>query len=139
MAHVKQTMTINAPADQVWATVRDFGRIDRYLDAVEEVETKGQGPGMTRTLTLADGGQVVEQLESLDDAQRKLRYSIVEGPLPVREYKSTMTVEDNGGGQARVTWATRFEPDGAPESEVKEMLQGLYKAGLQGLRNVHRS
>ncbi len=139
MAHVQQTITIQAPARDVWATVRNFGRIDRYLAAVEQVDTEGAGPGMTRTLTLADGSQVVEQLEAIDEAKRTLRYAIVDSPLPIREYISTMAVEEGEDGVCRVTWATRFEPDGAPEANVKALLADLYASGLQGLNEVHSS
>lgn len=137
MASVQTHITIDAPAEDVWNTVRDFGAIDQYVEAIENVEAQGTGVGMTRTLTLQDGAQIKERLEALDDEAHTLRYTIVEGPLPVQEYVSTMTVQPTGAQQCEATWNCAFEPDGAPADVVEADLEGLYRAGLDGLQRLH--
>ena len=54
---------------------------------------------------------------------------IVESPLPLAEYKSTVSVAD-AGGRAVVIWSSIFEAtaDGMPEA-----VAGIYQAGLDAL------
>lgn len=137
MASVQTSITIDAPAKDVWETVRAFGNIDHYTPPVTRAESDGDGVGMTRVLTLQDGVQVTERLEALDDEERALSYVIVEAPLPVKDYVSTMAVRSAGEGRCEVTWECTFAPDGVSEEEVKPDLEALYAAGLQGLASLH--
>lgn len=92
---------------------------------------------MKRIMTLADGVQVTEQLQAVDDEARELQYTIVEAPLPLTDYTATMRVQPAENGSCTVTWGATFTPDGAPEADVQELLGGLYEAGLEGLRKIH--
>ncbi len=139
MASVETSITIDAPAEDVWETVRAFGNIDRYTPPVEHAESDGDGVGMTRVLTLQDGAQVTERLEALDEEKRTLSYVIVDAPLPIQDYVSTMTVRATDGGRCEVTWACSFAPDGVSAEAVKPDLEALYTAGLEGLRTLHGS
>lgn len=137
MATVSEDIRISAPAADVWATVRDFGAIDEYVPAVASAELSGTGVGAERTLTLAEGGQVVERLESIDDDTRTLRYTIVESPLPVEDYEGHLTVTEMDDSTCEVTWASSFEGDGAPDDEIAGTFSELYTVGLEGLNERH--
>lgn len=139
MASVQTNIMIEAPAEDVWNTVRAFGNIDQYVAAVDSVESTGEGVGMTRVLTLEDGASIKERLDARDDERRTLRYTIVEGPLPVENYVSTMSVRPIGEQQCEAAWHCTFDPAGAPVEEVKPNLEALYTAGLQGLQAIHGS
>jgi len=134
MATVEEHVRISAPANEVWSIVRDFGSIADWTPPITDADLDGEGVGAERTLTLADGGQVVERLEALDDDDRTLRYSIVEGPLPVTEYEGTFSVAEVDDSTCEVTWASTFTVDGPPEDEITGMFSELYTAGLGGLR-----
>jgi len=86
-------------------------------------------------MTLPDGSQIVEKLESKDDGSRSLTYSIVNSPLPVANYTSTMTVHDKGG-QAEVEWSSNFDPKGASPEDAMKAVQGVYAAGLENLKKM---
>jgi len=135
MASVEEHVRISAPADDVWTVVRDFGSIADWTPPITDATVDGTGVGAERTLTLADGGQVVERLEALDDEARTLRYSIVEGPLPVQDYEGTFSVTDVDDSTCEVTWASTFTVDGPPEDEITGTFSELYAAGLSGLRD----
>lgn len=135
MASVEEHIRISAPADEVWAVVRDFGAIDTYVPPITDATLTGEGVGAERTLTLADGGRVVERLESLDDDGRTLRYTIVDAPLPVHDYEGVLSVTDVDASACEVTWASTFDVDEAPEEELTGTFADLYAAGLTGLRD----
>jgi len=137
MATVQERIEIPASADSVWQTVRDFGAIDEYVAPIDRATVDGRGVGAERTLTLADGGEVVERLEVRDDDARTLRYSIVDGPLPVEGYEGTMSVDPIDRSTCTVRWASTFEVGDGPEEEITSTFAELYAVGLGGLKERH--
>lgn len=135
MASVDEHIEIPAPADEVWRVVRDFGAIAEWTPPIADADVSGKGLDAKRTLTLADGGQVVEQLEALDEEARTLRYSIVESPLPIEHYEGFLSVRAVDASTCEVTWASTFDVDGAPVEEMTTTFAELYTAGLSGLRS----
>jgi hypothetical protein len=91
--------------------------------------------GDKRTITLADGVVINEQVIRHSDDDMAYTYRIVESPLPLRDYESTISVEIDPDG-ARLTWSAEFTPAGAPAADVEAMVRGLYEAGLQGVAGV---
>jgi hypothetical protein len=89
--------TSAASVDAVWAKVSDFCGIANWHPAIEKCALSADGK--TRTLSLKGGGSIVEKLEKRDDAQHSYSYSIVEGPLPVANYMSTISVTREGAGR----------------------------------------
>ncbi len=138
MASVTTRISIDAPAERVWNTIRPFGNIDRYVAPVKRSEPDGYGVGMTRRLALQDGGQVSERLERLDDEARALTYTMIDGPLPVTDYVSTMAVKSDSEQRCTVTWECHFEPDGVPAEVLTPDLEALYRSGLDGLQSQHQ-
>jgi hypothetical protein len=134
MHSVARCAVIDASPDAVWRVVRDFENIDRYLEAVADVRVEGRGAGAQRTLTLHDGGTIVERLEQVNDDLRVMQYVIVESPLPVGGYTATLSI-DPVGTESVATWASVYNvtADGA-EEEVEAAFADLYTAGLEGLR-----
>ena len=137
MASVKEQIEIPAPADAVWQIVRDFGAIDDYVPPITSACLSGEGLGAERTLTLADGAQVVERLDALDDDARTLRYSIVDAPLPVEDYEGRLSVTPTDDAACEVTWSSEFTVPDAPAEDVIATFSELYVAGLAGLKERH--
>jgi hypothetical protein len=129
--------TFNASADAVWATISDFNSAPQYIAAILTSTLEGSGVGALRTLTLRDGVQVVERLESLEPQARTLSYSIVSGPVPLTGYVSTMRVRDLGNGQCALDWSATFAPRGVPEADASTFVEGVYRAGFAGLKKLH--
>ena len=137
MTSVAMKTTINAGAGQVWQTVSDFNGLGKFVAAVANSSVNGTGPGTERTLTLADGAQIVEKLESLDHDTRTLRYSIVSGPLPVERYLSEIAITEIGPSQCEVAWSATFKAKGAPEEKAEEAIAGIYAMGFKGLEKLY--
>lgn len=137
MIKVSRSVVLPAPAAAVWKTIRDFNGAPKYLAAVTDSTIEGAGAGSVRTLTLQNGGQIVERLEALDDEARTLRYAALSSPLPVDKYVATMSVEERGKSQCEVTWSSTFHPKGASQADAKDVVEGMYEIGFDGLRQLH--
>lgn len=135
MQKVKVSGTINGSAQKVWDVVSNFSELDQFVEAVADCTTEGSGLGAVRTLTLADGGKVMEKLESLDLEQHLLTYSIVESPMPIQNYTGTMQVDELEGGRSKFSWSSTFEAADGTEDDMKEALEGLYSLGVEGLKS----
>lgn len=136
MASVEMKTTVNSSAEDVWQVVGDFNALDKYVAAVSKSVADGSDVGAQRTLTLQDGGQIVERLESIDQEARTLEYSIVSSPLPVDNYRSKMEVKELGPGQCEVRWSSTFDASGVSEEEAQETIEGVYSMGFTGLKEL---
>ena len=138
MAKVKVTQEVGASASAVWELVRDFGGIEKWSGAgIEGCSVEGEGIGAVRTIRIPGGAELKERLEAFDDAGRSFQYSIVgDGPLPVRDYLSTLTVVEGGAERCTVDRSSRFEPAGADEARVKQILEGVYRGGIAGIKKT---
>jgi hypothetical protein len=70
-------------------------------------------------LTLQDGGKIRETLLAHDDKGKNLKYNIVESPLPVSDYVSTIHVKPGKNGGSRVEWSSIFKAKGADDEKAK--------------------
>ena len=66
-----------------------------------------------------------------DDAGRSYTYAILESPLPVADYESTIRVLDEGG--TVIAWNGTFAAKGAPDADAVAVIAGIYDAGLASL------
>ena len=136
---VEETMELFVPPAKVWATIGNFGSLAWHpvVAGTEITRGRNNATGAVRTITTKDGAKIVEALEARNNGRRSLRYRIVESPLPVTGYVSTLSVAPHGKG-SRVTWMSNFErnqkAEGVDDAKAKEIIAGIYKAGFDGLR-----
>jgi carbon monoxide dehydrogenase subunit G len=135
MAEVRIEEEIAAPAAAVWSVLGDFGGVGRWLPGAPKVETEGQGVGAVRTIPMG-AARIRERLEAHDDAARRFEYSILEAPLPVKNYRATVSVESLGPQRCRVHWITRFEPVGISAEQLAPGLEGAYRGGLKAVAKL---
>ena len=134
MTTAQVTETVAAPAAEVWRVMSDFGGIEAN-EMIAGCTVDGSGVGAVRTITLVAGGEIIERLESCDDAMRTFSYAIInDSPLPVKNYLSTVKISDDGAGGTTVDWSSSFEASGAPEADVVKLIQGVYKGGIARAR-----
>lgn len=145
--HTSKTVSINASADKVWSTVKDFNALNSWHPAVEKdeiVEGKNNTVGAVRLLTLKGGGTIKEKLLAYNPASRSFAYSIVEGVLPVSSYKSDFTVKSTGDNQSSVTWSGQFKrknvsdnpADTENDKTAVDTITGVYQSGLDNLKKM---
>lgn len=148
---VEKEIVIQADPAKVWAIVKDFAGIDKWHPAIASVkmETRKDENGKDdtfRLLALKGGGTILERLKSIDDADMKLKYEIIEGALPVTDYNAVMTVKAGpGAGESTVVWMARFYrvyrlnppiPEGQDDATAIKAVTGVFDAGLPGLKKL---
>lgn len=129
---VTKTATIAAPPETVWKTIGEFCGIGSWHPAVEKCELSDKGGKKHRTLSLKGGGTILEEQTARDDKKLDYTYVILESPLPVADYKSTIAVAKDGSG-SKVTWTGSFKAKGADDAKAQEVIGGIYEAGLKGI------
>src|SRR5487761_1980225 len=91
MATIVKEAVIDACPDDVWAAVRDFGALHERLVPGFVVDCRLEGPD-TRIVTFFTGGVAREVRISVDDATRRLVYTVVDGPLVFTHHNASCQV-----------------------------------------------
>lgn len=86
MATVRHHVVVDATADDAWALLGDPARLGEWFPGVTACEVEGA----LRTVTLASGLELPEELVTVDELQRRLQYT-VRVPL-VTSHLSTLDV-----------------------------------------------
>ena len=106
MASIHKDISINAPADEVWAAIADFGALHTRL--VPGFVTDTQRDGDARIVTFANGVVAREILVDCDAARMRLAYAIV-GERLVHHSASVQVLAD-GAAHCRVIWTADLLP-----------------------------
>lgn len=144
---VSEAIEIKAPPGDVWNVVKRFDGLSTWHPAFAKSPiVKGQDGqlGAVRELTVKDGPTFTEELLAINPQGMALTYNIIESPLPITDYLSTMSVKANSGGGATVTWVGTFRrknprasvPEGESDGGTVKFITGAYQAGLQNLKKI---
>ena len=144
---VVEKITINAPADKVWAKVGNYGDLGAFHPAVAKTEIKGgtnNTKGAVRLLTLGDGGTVNETLTNYDAAGMSYSYIITESVLPVSHYSATIDVNPVSANVTEVVWNANFarkDPSATPakgqdDAAGTDTIHAVFKGGLDNLKKI---
>ncbi len=133
MTKVTVSTKLLAPAEEIWNLVGGWNALPEWHPAVETSAI--EDGGRRRRVRLADGSEIIEQLEKFDGEAKTYTYSIVSGTLPLTDYRSTITVSREGE-KSTVEWTTSFSPLGAPEAEISRLLEEFYRSGFDNLRKL---
>ncbi len=131
----KVEKAVAADAAKVWAAVGDFCGIGSWHPAVAKCVASEKDGKKFRELTLKDGARLIERLEASDTSAMSYTYSIVEGPLPVKNYTSTLSVKADGAG-SKLSWVGNFDANGKPDADVIKLIAGIYDAGASELAKI---
>ena len=133
MATASSVIEIPVSADQVWQLIGGFNSLPDWLPFI--VKSEPSDGGRVRHLQTADGGVVVERLQSFDNVGRTYSYTIEQSPFPVSAYLATLQVEALTDTSAKVTWSGVFTPTAdITEEAAQELFTGVYQGGLEALR-----
>jgi len=138
MGKCYNSITISAPASEVWAALRNFHDMSWAAGVITSCVAVGETPadqvGAQRVLN----DVFHEKLRSIDDAERRFIYTIDDGPGPVSK-----EAVKNYVGDVRVTpitendtsfveWQSSYES--TDESAVGEFCNPIYAALLAALK-----
>jgi hypothetical protein len=127
---------IDAPLQDVWAVVSDFGGFLRALGM--QTVTDGRGVGMTRSTSVGDE-TIVERLESVDDASRTTSYAIISGDVPFSCFVGEIALSPVGLGEEReqthLLWTATFTPNADTEELTAALCRNSFAASIQALQS----
>ena len=124
MATVRKQVVTRAPPDQVWDAIRDIGALHTRLVPGFVTATRLE-PG-ARIVTFANGVTVREPIVTLDEAGRRLVWS-VEGLA--RDALQRLGRGDRRGDATRVVWIADFLPD-----DLAGEIDAAMEAGAQAMQ-----
>lgn len=132
MARVEEMQVLQASAEDLWRLIGGFNALSEWHPAVQHSVL--EDGGRIRRLSLVNGASLIERLHAFSEGERSYGYSIEEGPLPVANYRSTLSVRERPGQRAcEVHWSGEFSPAGATEPEAVGVISGIYRSGLDAL------
>jgi carbon monoxide dehydrogenase subunit G len=145
-----ETIEIGKPVDKVWAIVKDFDALAKWLPIISSSKAdKGNEVGSVRTLVVKAPGdpQLQEELLSYDPDKHSYHYEMKDHDpkiLPVANYTSWITVKDDGKGGSLVEWKGAYyrgdqRNDPPPElndDAANAAVKGIYRAGLDNLKKI---
>jgi hypothetical protein len=117
MARSYASTVIDAPAEEVWARIRNFnGLADWHSGLVAQSEIEdgkaGDQVGGVRSFTLTDGTHLRERLLAHSDSERSYTYNFEKTPFDVDDYCATIRVTPvTDGNTSFVEWWTTFDCD----------------------------
>ena len=129
---LQRSVDIAAPPAKVWQTIGDFCGIGDWHPAIATCTPSDKDGMKVRILGLKGGGTIKEEQLSRDDKVMSYTYTILESPLPVSDYKSTLSVAPEGSGST-VTWSGTFNAKGAPDTVALDAIRGIYESGLKAI------
>jgi Polyketide cyclase / dehydrase and lipid transport len=140
MAEVFVSSVIAAPAGTVWQLVRDFNGLPNWTPFVTESRIEqnmlSDQVGCIRSFRLKDGGKIRERLLALSDYDMSCTYSILESPMGVENYISTLAlfpITDVNGTFA--TWKASFDAEPEREHElVHHISANVFQAAFSALK-----
>jgi carbon monoxide dehydrogenase subunit G len=106
MATIHKEVSIAAPAERVWAAVRDVGAIHERLVPGLVADTELEEGA--RVVTFANGLVIRERFVTIDDENRRFAYSATGGNAT--HHNSSVQVFPDGAG-SRLVWITDLLPD----------------------------
>jgi uncharacterized protein YndB with AHSA1/START domain len=120
MATIRVERLINAPADEVWDALRDWGAIHQRL--VPGFVTDARLDGEDRIVTFFNGAEMREALIACEEEERRLVWSIVDGPYSHHNGAAQVFVEGEG---TRFVWTADLLPNEAAGPTGEMMEQGI--------------
>ena len=141
MAEVYTSSVIGAPAERVWAVIRDFNGLPEWHPAIAESRIEGGAPadqvGCVRAFRLKDGGFIRERLLALSDYDYSCTYAILESPMGVENYVATLKLTPiTDGGRSFAEWSAAFDCPPEREAELVATIgQGVFQGGFDSLKS----
>jgi carbon monoxide dehydrogenase subunit G len=131
MASVTEEIAISAPAEFVWAMIRDFGAVQQLVPGFL-VDCRLDGDA--RIVTFANGRVARELLVDIDDKARRLVYAEPTEPFITRNASLQVFAEDEN--RCRVTWIIDVLPSTFADV-MRENMQNALAIMKRSVENSH--
>jgi Polyketide cyclase / dehydrase and lipid transport len=134
MASVRKQILIDVPAPQAWEALRDWGALHERL--VPGFALNAKVDGRDRLVTFFNGAVYRERIIDVDEAERRLVWSIVDGPY--EHHNASAQVLEETEDRTLFVWIADLLPDetaertgGSMEQALKTIKQTLEAASIE--------
>ncbi|MCI4568465.1 SRPBCC family protein [Lysobacter sp. CFH 32150] len=127
MASIRREIHVAATPGLVWDALRDVGRIHERL--VRGFVTDCHLDGDTRVVTFGNGMTVRERIVDIDDAQRRVVWSVVGAPFT--HHNASVQAFDDGTDRTRLVWIADLLPD-----ELETQIGGMIDQGMAAMKRT---
>ena len=128
MASIRREITVEAAPEPVWAAVRDVGAPHTRLAPGFVVDTRLEGDA--RIVTFANGLVARELIVDIDDAARRLVWSVVGSPR-LTHHNASLQVVPDGERRTRVVWIADLLPH-----EAAPIIAGMIDQGMAVMKRT---
>lgn len=142
MTKIFISSTIDAPIDRVWQTIRDFNALPAWHPAIADSSIENGEPsdrvGCIRNFNLKSGGNLREKLLAFSDLDYSCTYSILEAPMPVKNYVATLHLKPiTDSDRTYAEWTADFDCDPSQEAGLIQLIgEGVFQAGFDSLKKI---
>jgi hypothetical protein len=120
-------MVVAAGPDEVWDAIRDVGAVHKRLAPGFVVDTRMDGDA--RIVTFANGIVAREVIVDVDDAARRLVWSVVGGRMT--HHNASLQVFAGSEGGARVVWVADLLPN-----DLAGTITGMIEQGMAVMKRT---
>ena len=121
MASIRRQILIDVPPADAWNALRDWGAL--HVRLVPGFAVATEVDGRDRVVTSFNGTVYRERIVDLDEASRRLVWSIVNGPY--EHHNASAQVLEAPDGRTTFAWFADLLPDTAAEHTGRSMEQAL--------------
>ena len=129
MASIHQDILIEADPATVWDAVRDVGAVHTRVAPGFLTGCQMEQAPLARVVTFANGMVARELIVDVDDAARRLVWSVVGGRLT--HHNASMQVLASGERHSRVVWVADLLPN-----ELAGTIAGMIGQGLAAMKRT---
>jgi hypothetical protein len=129
MTSIYKDIPLDAPAEEVWAAVRDFGAVHRRVAAGFVTDCRLDGD--SRIVAFANGTVARELKVTIDEERRRLVYAVVSER--VKQHSASIQVFADGDGRSRMAWIADVLPD-----EIGPYIDGQMELGALAMQKQFR-
>ena len=140
MVRVYVSSVIDAAADTVWSRIRDFNGLPVWHPGIADSRIENSEPsdrvGCIRHFHTRDGGMIRERLLALSDYDYTVIYEILESPMGVDGYVSTLKLTPvTDGNRTFAEWSAEFQCAPGRERELTNHIgTGVFQGGFDALK-----
>ena len=127
MASIYREIALDAPADHVWAAIRDVGAVHRRLADQFVLDTRLDRD--SRLVTFANGEVVRERIVDVDDRARRLAYAVVD--WRTTHHNASFQVVAETADRCRLVWITDLLPD-----TLAPLVEGFVDQGCAAMKRT---
>ncbi|MEO8240091.1 MAG: SRPBCC family protein [Flavobacterium sp.] len=126
--------TVDLSAQKVWEKLVGFGGTEKFVpDLIEKVIVEGNGIGAIRTIYIKGGGEIIEELTSIDQSRLEMKFIILSTPMPVFNYEGIFTVKPKEQNKCEVKFESIYEVSVQQKEEINDIIKNFQETFLSNL------